>query len=394
MEYSSPVLQAPLPAGPLIFSPHSLYARLQLLVDQRCPRGVRYPLAVLLTIAVLAKLADQNLTRAIADWARWRAPALCALFGLTRPTMPHDTTWIRLLDRAVDPAQFARVVGAFFAEACLPQQRVRGQFAVAIDGKTLRGTIPAGQTQGVHLLAAYVPGEGVVLAQVAVDGKENEIVAAPRLLSLLDLRGVVVTGDALLGQRALSRQIRQAGGDYLWIIKANQPELHADLTVLFETPLTPSHPGDFATAQSFDATHGRLEQRTLTRSDLLVGYSTWPHLAQVFRVERRSILADGRVREDVAYGVTSLPPTVADAERLLGLVRGHWGIENGLHYRRDVTLLEDRSQLRQGQAPQNLATLNNLVLGLVAGQGQTNVAAARRAYAAAPDQALALLTAG
>jgi len=190
------------------------------LTDHRDPRGVRYPLAVLLTIATLAKLAEQNSSRAIADWARLRAPTLADLFGLDQPTMPHPTTWNRVFGAAIDPAQFSCVVADFLTAATVPSARSarkrRGVIAVCLDGKALRGTIQAGRTRGVHLLAAYLSQQGIVLVEVVVDGKENEIVTARAVLSLVDVRGCVVTGDAMFAQRRLSRQIRRKGGDYLW----------------------------------------------------------------------------------------------------------------------------------------------------------------------------------
>jgi predicted transposase YbfD/YdcC len=398
MQSITPSLSVTLPRIPFLFSPLSLYARLLTLTDQRDPRGVRYPLAVLLTIATLAKLAEQNSPRAIADWARLRAPTLADLFGLDRPTMPHPTTWNRVFGAAIDPAQFTRLVADFLlAAATTPtdrkRKRRRGEIAVCLDGKTLRGTIPAGMTRGVHLLAASLPAQGIVLIEVAVDGKENESVTARAVLALIAVQGCVVTGDAMFAQRKLSRQIRRRGGDYLWCVKENQETLYTEVATLFTIPPLPALPDDFLTATSVDAGHGRYEERRLTTSSLLVGYTTWPAAKQVFQLERRTLLADGSRRVSVAYGITSLPRTVADAERLLALARGHWGIENGLFYRRDVTLGEDRSLLRRENGPLILATLNDLTVGLLRREGQTNAAAGRRIYAAFPDHAFNLLTA-
>ena len=153
----------------MVFSPQSLSAALLTVQDRRDRRGVRYPLAPLLAIAVLAKRAVHATPRAIADWARLRAAAHCPLFGLRRQALPHHTTWGRVLGAASDPREFERVVGAFFRSA-QPAPHGRGQVALCLDGKTLRGAIPSGQTRGVHLLAAHLPDAGVVLAQVAVDG--------------------------------------------------------------------------------------------------------------------------------------------------------------------------------------------------------------------------------
>lgn len=397
MQSSTSAFTVSLPSVPFLFSPTSLYARFCALTDQRDPRGVRYPLAVLLTIATLAKLAEQNSPRAIADWARLRAPTLTDRFALARPTMPHPTTWDRVFGAAIDPQQFSHLVADFLtASAPAPRgtrkRRRRGQIAVCLDGKTLRGTIPAGMTRGVHLLAAYRPDHGIVLLEVAVDGKENEIVTARDILTQIDVHGCVLTGDAMFAQRTLSRQIRRQGGDYLWCVKENQATLYDEIATLFITPPLPALPDDFRTATSLDTAHGRYEERRLTVSSLLVGYTTWPAAQQVFRLERRTVLADGRQRVSVAYGVTSLPPAVADAQRLLVLARGHWGIENGLFYRRDVTLGEDRSLLRRENGPQVLATLNDLTVGLLLREGHTNAAAGRRIYAAFPDHAFNLLT--
>jgi hypothetical protein len=126
---------------------------------------------------------------------------------------------------------------------------------------------------------------------------------------------------------------------------------------------------------------------------MLADYSPWPHLAQVFKLESQRTDALGTTKTEVRYGVTSLPASVVDAKRLLNLTRGHWGIENGLHYRRDVTMREDHVQVRMGHAPQMLAVLNNTVLGLFARLGANNVAEARRAFAYHFDRALAVLVA-
>ncbi len=195
---------------------------------------------------------------------------------------------------------------------------------------------------------------------MAADGKENEIVAAKRVPSLIDVRGRVATGDAMFAQRKLSRRIRRNGGDYLRCVKEDRGRPHDDIAAPFALPPPPALPEDLLSATSAETAHGRYEERRLTASGALVGHSDRPAAAQVSRLERRTLRGDGGRQESVAYGVTSLPRRVADADRLLALARGHWGIENGLSYRRDVTLGEDRSLLRRGNGPQVLATLNDL----------------------------------
>jgi len=378
---------------PFAFSLQALVERLQTLTDKRDPRGIRYPLDVLLLVAVLAKLSGSSRLEPLADWARLRAAELAPLLGLKRPTMPHQRTWSRVFGAAVDVDQLEQVVREFFQEqrhsADVP---ARGSIVLAVDGKTLRGTIPSGQTRGVHLVAAYLPESGVVLAQVAVDRKENEMVAVPKLLRHVDLTGMVVVGDAMQAQRALSIQVVEAGGDYLWFVKENQPTLLADLELLFARPRLAtgwSDPTtDFTSAQQVELGHGRLEERTITVSRMLRSYVDWPYLDQVFRLER-IVTAAGKPTVEVRYGITSLPPNVADAARLMTIARTEWGIENGLHYRRDVSLAEDACQVRRGHGPQVLATLNNTVIGIVLTTGQRNLAAAQRAFSYAVDRILA-----
>jgi predicted transposase YbfD/YdcC len=150
---------------------------------------------------------------------------------------------------------------------------------------------------------------------------------------------------------------------------------------------------DFRRSSTVEKGHGRLDKRSIIVSSLLADYSDWPELAQVFKLERQSTNALGITQTQVRYGVSSLPAHLADPKRLLELTRGHWGIENGLHYRRDVTFHEDHAQLRMGHAPEMLAVLNNIVLGLFARQGETNMAHARRDFAYHLDKVLARLLA-
>jgi len=366
---------------PAVFDFDTIYRQFQTLADTRKRRGVRYPLAVLLTIAVMAKLAGYSGARAIADWATLRAEVLAELFDLPRPRMPHLTTWTRVFGHAVVLEAFEQVVAQLSARASSAEVPARGSRQVCLDGKTLRGTIPLGRTSGVHLLAAYQAEQGVVLAQMAVDAKANEIVVAPQVLEQLDLTGVVVSGDAMFAQRRLSSQIVEAGGDYFWWVKDNQPSLLADLELLFSEEYACAGwsvpPVDFTTAATIEKGHGRLEQRVLTASSMLADYQDWPYLAQAVKVERTRT-TKLKTTHEVAYGITSLPAPDADAARLLALGRGHWQIENGLHYRRDVTLQEDGSQVRRGQAPQVLAALNNLVCGLCGRAGISNLAELQR----------------
>ena len=376
-----------------VFDVGSLFEAFCGLPDQRDARGVRYALTTVLSYVVLAKLAGEDHLHGIAHWVKLRATALADLLGLAKPQAPHETTYSRFLSHAVSLAEFQQVVRDFLAR----QPQAGLTLHLALDGKTLRGTIPAGHTHGVHLLAAYFPQEGWVLAQVEVGRKENEIPAAGRLLKTLDLRGKIVTGDALLAQRELSVQIVEAGGEYVWIIKDNQPETAAALARLFAPEpvvkgFSPAAHEEFEEDETVEKAHGRIETRTLTASPASPVWLNWPRVAQVFRLARHvRRVADGALTDQVVYGVTSLTPMEASPARLLELVREHWAIENGLHYRRDDTLQEDRCTLRRPQAAPMMAAVNNLVLGLLLPRGVTNLPDARREFEADLEKAAALI---
>jgi predicted transposase YbfD/YdcC len=378
--------------GAAVFDVGGLWERLATLADTRKARGKRYPLALVLLLMVLAKLGGEDRPSGIAEWVTHRRDALQVALGVRWKRMPHHTTYRRVLAQAVDPGALDAAVGAFLTSG----PGVGRSVLVSIDGKTVRGTIDAPEARGEHLLAAYLPAEGVVLMQVAAGEKQNEISAAPALLRCLDLRGKVVAGDALHTQRALSAQILDAGGAYLWVAKENQPTLRADIETLFTSDDRTVAGGhitrDRRTAQTVDKAHGRHETRTLTASGDLHGFSTWPGLCQVFRLERRRVQTKrGKRAQEVIYGLTSLAPSEASAARLLALNRAYWGIENRLHYCRDVTFHEDATRLTQGHAGRVMAALNNLVIGLLRLAGHTNLAAARRLYNADLLASLALL---
>lgn len=367
-------------ADDVVFDIGSLYDHFQGLTDWRDARGKQYPLALVLVFVVLAKLAGEDTPYGIADWVRWRLGKVARILGWRRNKLPSHNTYRRIL-RGVDEGALQEVTTTF-----LRQHKEAGKSVlVAIDGKVMRGTIPTGSSQGVHLLAAYLPAEGLVLMQVEVGEKEGELTVAPHLLDRLDLRQKVVRGDALFTQRDLSEQILEAGGDYVWTVKENQADLLADIQEVFHPTPTAAGwnqtPRDLRSAQTLNSGHGRLEKRVLTASSFLTEYSGWPGLAQVFELERHvSVQSTGEVRQQTVYGVTSLDAIEAPPDRLLTLMRDYWGIENGLHYRRDKTLSEDASRISNRKQARVMATLNNLVIGLVRQQGFHNLAAARRFY--------------
>jgi predicted transposase YbfD/YdcC len=208
---------------------------------------------------------------------------------------------------------------------------------------------------------------------------------APVLLAGIDLSHKIVTGDALFAQKNLSRQIVEQQGDYLFTVKANQATLLDDIATLFADLPAPVDQSEQC------GRHGnRHEVRRIWASAELNEYSQWPHLAQVCRIERQRE-CKGQVQVETAYAITSLSPNEASPSKLLALVRGHWGIENRLHWVRDVTFREDQSQVRKGSAPQVMAGLRNTAIGLLRLNGGVNIAAALRRNACHPEEALSLV---
>jgi len=325
----------------------------------------------------------------MADGGRCYGQKLVRALGVTRDKTPGAAPLYQVL-RQRDSTLVEATLSAW-AERVLPAlPPAPGEpEARAIDGTTLRGRRQQG-APAAHLLSVLSHRLGLTLWQQAVADKTNEIPVLEDVLQGLVVEGRVITVDALLTQRAIAQRIVEGGGDYVMVVKGNQPQLHHDIHLLFQDVDTVAEP--MAAAETVDVGHGRIEQRRLTPSAALVGYSAWPGLAQVFQLERRvTMKASEAQRADVVYGVTSLSPEQACPERLLGLVRQHWQIENQVHWVRDVTFDEDRSQVRSGSIPQVMAAFRNTTIGLMHWVGETNIAAACRRFAAQPWAALALI---
>jgi len=339
---------------------------------------------------LLAKLGGEDHPSGITDWVAERAEQLRSMKILTREKPACHMTYRRILQEIVDAQEFDRLIQQYHQKRLQEEQ----ELILTIDGKTLRGTIPTGEQRGTHLLTVYVPNQGLVLVQAQVDQKQNEIVVAPQVLRQVNLSGAIVLGDAMHTQRDISRQILAAGGSYVWLVKGNQPRtrwaieklfVHEVYNLLKGAPLSK----EVQTLPKVSKGHGRIDARTIYVSSELNEYLDWPGVAQVFRLERTRWhnRYKGKTRE-IVYGLTSLTAQQAPPARLLKLTRAYWGIENGLHYRRDVTLHEDKTRLTVGQAGHNMAILNNVVIGLCMRQHLSNLAKARRYFCAQPDRAL------
>jgi predicted transposase YbfD/YdcC len=378
-------------------APH-LLAYLAAVPDPRAARGRRHPLVAILAMAAAAVLAGARSIAAIAEWAADAPQPVRAALGARRDApdhfaVPAEATIRRTLAR-LDADALAGAVGAWLADRDPDQDRPRPAAdsrcrAVAVDGKTLRGArtrTANGDGRPVHLLAAMDHTSRAVLAQQQVGGAPEEVPAFAPLLAPLDLAGAVVTADALQTHpEAAEFLVRDKRAHYLFVVKANQP------TLLARCQRLPWHRVPVLD-RTRDRGHGRVEVRTLKA--VTVGHFGFPHAAQVVQVTRRTRdlhASTRRWRTVTIYAVTSLPFARASPARLADLVRGHWTIENGLHWVRDVTFAEDASQLRTGAGPHAMATLRNLAIAVLSRAGPVNLAAALRRHARDPRRPLATL---
>ena len=394
MEYSTLERWQEIGETGIIYERGSLYGRFHHMHDPRDAKGKQYSLVTLLVVIFLAKLVGKDKPEEIADWAKNHMNELVEKLGLKQKRMPSHSTIRRVFQSTLEEAEFDRM-----AQEYNQQERSGVGKVLSMDGKVLRGTGIAEQESSDQVLSLYDGQDQLVLAQEAVETKENEIVAAPRVLAQVSIEGKVITGDALHTQKAVSASIVKRDGDYIWPVKMNQLHLYEDIERLF-APDNPK-PGfgkittDFQVASTVNYGHGRLEKRTIQTSSMLNDYLDWPDLGQVYRLERKfDWIRQGKVfktSREVEYGITSLSSAESSPAELLGYRRQHWLVETGLHYRRDVTFREDATRMTIAAAGRILATIHNLVIGLIKRAGHCNAAKARRYYEGHIPEAFGLL---
>jgi predicted transposase YbfD/YdcC len=386
-------LQTPSPACEI--DPGSLYCALEQVKDGRKRRGRRYPLALICTLLLLGKLAGETTIHGVIEWVGLRQAWLKEQLNWPR-RFPSNATYTRAL-ASCDAEELAQVIAQVILKARADKskpvlsesERLR---PVAVDGKTLRGTLWHRQEHqpAVHVVSWYEPQTGLVLAHRAVEHKRNEISTLATWLSPTLVKDRIVTADAMHTQRAFCADVIRFGGHFLLIAKKNQPTLWQDLHTFFTDPQADA--GEWQEDHTWNNGHGRLEERRIRTTTLLnpLFQHDWAGIGQAFVLRRRTTFPLF-CRQQTVYGITSLTPVQASPARLLDLTRAHWHIENRSHHRRDVTLGEDASQLRTAGAPLALAALNGAVLGLMDWLHVTNVASQMRRFCARPHEALPLL---
>lgn len=344
--------------------------------DPRKRRGRRHPLAGLLAAGIAAVIAGARSFAAIGQWAADAGPEVLAVLGAARG--PAEESTFRRAFALVSADVLDRVLGAWLWTRTV---RAGGRLVIAIDGKTVRGAKDK-TGKAPHLVAALAHGIGTVLGQVAVEEKSNEIPAVRELLkAFADLAGAVLTIDAMHTQSDTAQVILGRGADYVMTVKANMPTLYRKLKKLPWAAI----PATTAVSTG----HGRRARRTI-KVMLVPAWIEFEGAAQVAQL-RRTVIRNGKKTVEVVYLITS--DRHAGPAALAAWVRGHWHIENKLHWVRDVTYQEDRSLVRTGNAPRVMATLRSLAISVLRLDGHANIAAANRHHARDPQRTLKLLQA-
>ena len=332
--------------------------------DPRIHRTRKHDLIDILFAALCATLSGAEDFVAMADFTRTRLNFLRRYVKMRGGAPSHDT--FSRVFALINPTQFSE---CFLTWTQTLQTLTNGE-VIALDGKTLRHSFDtATHKAAIHMVSAWGALNGLVLGQVKVNAKSNEITAIPELLRLLDIAGSTITIDAMGTQKQIAAQIVEGGADYILAVKGNQPDLMADVEAFFER----AHTDRFLDAdanvishdrsQTRDADHGRIETRTCivsARLDQIASASAWTGLRSIVQVQSERRIGD-KITQETRYYITSRAPNAAS---ILRDIRYHWRIENCLHWVLDVTFDEDQNRTRVGHGPQNLAALRHIALNL------------------------------
>jgi predicted transposase YbfD/YdcC len=335
----------------------SLASVFETLDDPRYDRNQLHGLTDILTIAVCAVLSGAETWEAIAHYGRVKEAFFRRFLPLTNGIPSHDT-FLRVFAK-LDPVKFSAAFGRWMAAAC----QATGLVPIAIDGKSVRRSPKATSTGCLHLVSAWATEQRITLGQVSVPEGTNEIAVIPELLRMLDLAGAIVTLDAAGCQTEIAQQIRQQGGEYLLAVKGNQPTLQAAVERVFADAIAK----DFADAtvdqhHTVEKGHGRHEERYVTVLANPQGLPPeWPDVAAIVQINREREV-NGVNTATTQYYLSS---HIGTAKNFGALVRGHWGIENGLHWILDVVFHEDDSRTRSGHAAANLAMVRKVAVALL-----------------------------
>jgi predicted transposase YbfD/YdcC len=357
--------------------PLSIRSHFSSLKDPRRHHRQRHRLLDIVVIALCAVIAGSNTWQEVEAFGRERRDWLEGFLGLPGGTPSHDT-FERLFER-LDPVELQRCLLSWVRAAS-------GELKVdhiAIDGKTLRHSGgPARGLEALHLVSAWATGHGLSLGQVAVEGKSNEITAIPRLLDLLKLKGALVTIDAMGCQKEIAKKIVEGGGDYVLTVKGNQGRLRDDIEAAVLKAINEGARGaDYHSCQTEEDGHGRHEKRHYTIINNPQGIrdqAAWEGL-KVVGVCYRERTEKGKTSEETVYFIGS---RVMPVKRYGAALRGHWQIENGLHWQLDMTFREDASRIRRRTGAANASLLRKTALSMLRRDTRKGSIAVKRLRAA------------
>jgi predicted transposase YbfD/YdcC len=387
----------------LTIDPASLYHALEQVKDRRGKKGVRYPIAFLLTLILLGKLAGETEIDGIAYWIELRKKELKRLLNWPKE-FPSNRTYSRIL-ASCDDKEIAEVLAGVIEKAravekcenepsrlVLQKEEEEKMNHLAADGKTLRGTLNhAEETMpSVHILTLYDCDTGITIQQYVYKNQKSERASADEVLQTGLIRGSVVTTDALYTYKKWCTWSHVRGAYYSVVVKKNTPALYQQMEEFFGDPDILKYECDYFNKSQKG--HGRLEKREIWTSTQLSTFleKEWTGVAQVYMI-RKTVIEKGEKTITIRYGMTNAPREKANAEQILKWRQNHWHIENRSHYRRDVTLGEDACQVRINKAPEVLAALNGGILALMDFLGIKNLAKQLKYYCAYPKEAIQLL---
>lgn len=327
--------------------------------DPRGWRGRRHQLSDIIVISILATICGAKGWSDMEAFAQQKESWLRTFLELPNGIPSEDT--FAAVFRALRPEVFEDHFRAWIKEAA---GEIGG--VISLDGKTVRGSSSSGEHSAVHMVSAWAAENRLVLAQVAVNEKSNEITAIPELLRMLALRGLIVTIDAMGCQKSIAAQIKKQGGDYVLTVKDNQPTLRRDIEEMFVWAENRGYDGlRHASSQETEKGHGRVETRTadvLWNLAQITAAADWPGLSCIVRVRATRTIGGNTSTED-RYYISSVKD--ARAETLAKAIRTHWGIENDLHWVLDLNFREDDSQVRKGNSAQNLSRVRRIAVNLI-----------------------------
>ena len=343
------------------------------ITDPRIEKSTDHTLIDIIMIAICGVIAGCDSWVEIEDFAKARQSWLTTCLGLKAGIPSHDT--LGRVFALINPREFQLSFASWMQSVVTT---TKGQ-VIAIDGKTNRRTFGGktkdGFTKALHLVSAFATANGVALGQVATDQKSNEITAIPELLKLLDIKGCLITTDAMGCQGDIAADIISKGGDYLLAVKGNQGNLYRDIKAVFADASVPRD-----TNVTKDSGHGRIDTRTCevitgpAVFDSIRHNNNWVGLHTIVKVtSERTVTNTGETRqatESRYYICSDEEPT---AKRLQQAVREHWGVENNLHWTIDMAFREDESRIRTGNAPSNMAVLRHIALNLIRGDKDRKV---------------------